>query len=76
MGESFVDIIELDTLGREVALDRLQTGDVSNERRSRQAAEDEYRVLAEQPARREFFALIVIQLDFGQLRAGFQEAAV
>lgn len=46
MSQRLVDVIELDALGCIVVMNRLQTGDVAEERWSRQAAEDEDRVVA------------------------------
>lgn len=50
MSERFIDEENLDAFVREIAMYRLQTGDVSDERRSGEAAEDEHRVAASQAA--------------------------
>jgi hypothetical protein len=39
MGQGLVDVIEIDALGCVVYFDRLQTGDVTYERGSREAAD-------------------------------------
>ena len=60
MGEGFVDVVELDALRRVVFINRLQTGDVSPERWSREAAEDENRITSLQAAELELAAALVV----------------
>ena len=46
MSERLIDIEKLDVFALVIIVDRLQTGDVTNERWSCQAAENQHRMLA------------------------------
>jgi len=66
MSKSLVYIVKIDPLGSVIAVDGLQPGDVPQEGRSGQAAEDQNRVVSLQATQLEFFALGVIDRDVGQ----------
>ena len=66
MSKSLVNIVEVDPFGSVIAVDGLQPGDVSQEGRSGQAAENQNRVVSLQAAQLEFFALGVVDRDVGQ----------
>src|SRR6476660_990245 len=57
MGQRLIDEEEFDALSAIIAGYRLQTGDVSAERRSRQAAEGQHRVMTAQARRLQFLAI-------------------
>ena len=59
MSECLVDVIELHTLGLIVALDCLQTGDISKKRWSGQAAKHQHCVTAPQACGREITTLLI-----------------
>ena len=65
MGEGFVDVVELHALRHVVFINRLQTGDVSQKRWSREAAEDENRITSLQAAELELAAVFVVGGEIG-----------
>ena len=66
MRERFIDVEESNALGRIVAIDRLQTGDVTKERRSRETAEDEDRVATLELSELNGLARGVVRPEVGQ----------
>ena len=75
MGECLVDVIERYTLGLIVALDCLQTGDITKKRWSGQAAKYQYGVTAAQTSRRKITSLFINGSHDGQEGAGLRNLA-
>jgi hypothetical protein len=67
MSQCLVDVIELDALGCIVAMNRLQTGDVTEEGRSCETAEDENGVVSLEAAQLNRLARRVVSFEVGQL---------
>ncbi len=64
----FIDVIKLNTFGRVIAVDGLQTGDVVKEGRSCETSEDQNRIATLEAAELEFPALGIVS---GSVRQGF-----
>ena len=72
VSECLVDVIELHTLGLIVALDCLQTGDITKKRWSGEATKYQNGVTATQTCRRKITALFVNRAHGGQEGAGLR----
>ena len=67
MSKSFVNEVNLYAFGAKVAVYRLQTGDVSDERRSGKAPEHEHGVFAFDTAERKLLTIFIVDCDVGHL---------
>ncbi len=66
VGQRFVDVKKLDPFGLVIDSDRLQTGDVTDERRSRQATKDKHGIVAFEAAQTKLFSVRVEACQIGQ----------
>ena len=66
MRQRLVEIEELDALGRIISINRLQPGDVTDERRSSQTTVDDDGVLALEALGIELLAAGVVDIDLGE----------
>ena len=67
MSKSFVNEVNLDAFGAKVTVYRLQTGDVSDKRRSGQAPEHEHGVFAFRAAERKLLTTFIVDCDVRHL---------
>ena len=61
MREGFIDVVEANPFRSVVSFDRLQTGDVTQERWSRQTPENDYRVIAAKQRAQAVFLAVSIE---------------